>query len=308
MIAKNTKAGIKTPMKKRQKDMIFVACLVTLPLIHYLIFYVYVNFNSILLAFQRYENGVYVWNGLENFKRLINEFIREGYMVTAVKNSLIYYVVNTLVGTTATLFFSYYIFKKRFASKLFKVILFLPSIIASISITLMFKYIVNFAVPQIVGELFGERIAGLTSSTKTLFPTVVFYGIWVGFGSGLLLYSGAMSNINDSVLEASVIDGAGELRQFFNIIIPLIYPTLSIFIVNGIAHLFSSDMHLYAFFGGAADRSAWTFGYYLLKMTRDANMSEYPYPATVGIFLTLFSVPLTFLIRGALQKFGPKTE
>ena len=68
MIANTTKANKKIPMKKRQKDMIFVASLVTLPLIHYLIFYVYVNFNSILLAFQRYDNGVYVWNGLENFE------------------------------------------------------------------------------------------------------------------------------------------------------------------------------------------------------------------------------------------------
>lgn len=307
MNEKQVQVSKKTPMKKRHKDMIFVACLVTLPLIHYLIFYVYVNFNSIMLAFQRYDNGVYVWNGLENFKRLINEFMREGYMAICIKNSLIYYVVHTAVGTTATLFFSYYIYKKRFASKLFKVILFLPSIIASISITLMFKYIVNFAVPQLWADLFGAKIKGLTSSVETLFPTVVFYGIWVGFGSGLLLYSGAMSNINDSVIEASWIDGAGELRQFFNIVLPLIYPTLSIYIVNGIAVMFSSDMHLYAFFGGKAERSAWTFGYYLLRLTRDANMPEYPYPAAVGLFLTAFTVPITFFVRWLVNKYGPKT-
>lgn len=294
-------------LKKRQKDMIFVACLVTLPLIHYLIFYVYVNFNSVLLAFQRYDNGVYVWNGVENFRRLINEFMREGYMLTCIKNSLTYYVIHTAVGTTATLFFSYYIFKKRFASKMFKIILFLPSIIASISITLMFKYITNFAVPEIVQTIFNVRIKGLTSTSATLFGTVVFYGIWVGFGSGLLLYSGAMTNISDSIMEAAEIDGASELRQFFKIVVPLIYPTLSIFLINGIAVIFSSDMHLYAFFGGGADRTAWTFGYYLLKITRDATMSEYPYPATIGLFLTVFSVPITFLARWLLNRFGPKT-
>jgi ABC-type sugar transport system permease subunit len=159
-----------------------------------------------------------------------------------------------------------------------------------------------------MSETFHVKVTGLTSTAKTLFPTVMFYGVWVGFGSGLLLYSGAMSNINDSVMEASVIDGAGELRQFFSIVLPLIYPTLSIFLINGIAVIFSSDMHLYAFFGGAADRSAWTFGYYLLRMTRDATMAEYPYPATVGIFLTVFSVPITFGARALLNKFGPKTE
>ena len=44
----NTVIKEKKTLNKRQKDMIFVACLVVIPLIHYLIFYVYVNFNSIL--------------------------------------------------------------------------------------------------------------------------------------------------------------------------------------------------------------------------------------------------------------------
>ena len=123
----------KKTLNKRQKDMIFVACLVILPLIHYLIFYVYVNFNSILLAFQKLdpETYKYTWCGLENFigtgktitvgdktytdLGLFGEF-REVYkgtpmLLLTIKNSLIYYLIHTGVGTTLTLFFSYYIFK-----------------------------------------------------------------------------------------------------------------------------------------------------------------------------------------------------
>ena len=311
-----TNAKVKgTGLKKRQKDMIFVACLVTLPLIHYLIFYIYVNFNSILLAFQQYTNGVYIWcdNWYDNFVWLWNEFDLYGAMGTnllanGVKNSLTYYVIHTAVGTTATLFFSYYIFKRRFASKTFKVILFLPSVISAIAITLSFKLCTNFAVPEIVESITGNAIPGLTSEgSPIIFGTIVFYGIWVGFGSGMLLYSGAMGNISDSVIEAAQIDGASEIKQFTSICVPLVFPTLTTFIVNGIATLFASDRHLYAFYGCAAPRDCWTFGYWLIKLTRDSLKTEMAHPATIGIFLTVFTIPLTFFVRWLLKKLGPST-
>ena len=99
----NTNVKVKKGLNKRQKDMIFVACLVTIPLIHYLIFYVYVNFNSILLAFQKSAGGGnYTWNGVENFKSLFATFaqeIRPGkiFILNCVKNSLVYYVIHSLV-------------------------------------------------------------------------------------------------------------------------------------------------------------------------------------------------------------------
>jgi len=321
-----TKTAIKErkSLNKRQKDMIFVACLVTLPLIHYLIFYIYVNFNSILLAFQDYVpgSGRYEFNNFENFRVLFDNLLTEQewavgkstILASTVKNSLIYYLFHTGVGTTATLFFSYYIFKKRFGSKLFKVILFLPSIISSIALVLMFKYFVNDALPQIVYTISGgefDKFPQLINTNEYRFGTIVFYGIWVGFGQGLLLYSGAMANISDSVMEAAQIDGAGELRQFFSIVLPLIYPTLSTFMINAIATLFASDMHLYAFFGNGANDWDMTFGYYLIVNTREAvnenNKNLLTYSATIGIFLTIFTIPLTFFVRWLLKKLGPKT-
>lgn len=305
----NNTINTKKTLKKRTKDKIFVACLVTLPLIHYLLFYVYVNINSIFLAFQRYENGSYVWRGFVNFK-LLWDVLGDGLLVTFVKNSLLYYVIHTGVGTTATLFFSYYIFKKRFASKLFKIILFLPSVISAISIALMYKYICDFAVPQIWMDLFGKKIPSLASDVNTILPTIIFFGIWVGFGSGLLLYSGAMSNINDAVIEAAQIDGAGELRQFFSVVLPMIYPTLSVFIINGIAIIFTSDMHLYAFYGtDIKTLDVSTVGYYLLRRTRSAEyFADYNEPAAMGLALTAVSIPITFTMRWLLNKIGPKVN
>ncbi|MFQ9738393.1 MAG: hypothetical protein ACLR06_12115 [Christensenellaceae bacterium] len=70
MSATNTRLA-----KRRTRDMIFFACLVALPLLHFFIFYICVNFNSILLAFKSYDSeSGYQWVGLQNFKNLFSDF------------------------------------------------------------------------------------------------------------------------------------------------------------------------------------------------------------------------------------------
>ncbi len=307
---KNVVQETKT-MKKRQKDAIFVSCLVALPLIHYAIFYVYVNFNSVMLAFQQYDvqKARYVFAGFTNFDNIMTLIVETGLLWSSLKNSLLYYVIHTAVGTSAVLLFSYYIFKKRFASKVFKTMLFLPSIVSSIALSLMFKYFVNSGVSVLLQEINGPDFPILMEDPNTIFGVVIFYGVWMGFGTSLLMYSGAMTNISDSVMEAAQIDGAGELAQFIRIVIPLIYPTMTTFLINGVATIFAADMSLYAFYGGGAPDRVQTFGYILIKETRsvEGDLAGYPYPAAIGLLLTAVTVPLTMLVRWSLNKFGPKT-
>lgn len=297
-------------LNRRQKDIIFVSCLVALPLFQYFIFYICVNFNSLIMAFQKYrmDIGAYQWIGLDNFERLWTEFVTDGLLLSCIRNSFLYYCINTVVGTTLGLVFSFYIFKKRKIGNLFKVMLFLPSIISSIVMITLFNYFADFAVPKVLSRIMGTSVEGLISSRATAFGTVVFYNIWAGFGPGILLYTGAMANISEAVMEAAKIDGAGSVTEFLKIVIPSIFPTLSTFIITGVAGLFIADMGLFSFFGTAAERYLWTFGYYLLRGQRMASLAEYPYLSAIGVSLTFVAVPLTFLVRHLLTKYGPSGE
>ena len=61
---------------KTRKDALFFACLVLLPTLNFLVLYVGVNFNSILLAFQKYnpETLKMEFAHFENFERIFNEY------------------------------------------------------------------------------------------------------------------------------------------------------------------------------------------------------------------------------------------
>ena len=206
-----------------------------------------------------------------------------------------------------SLIFSYFIYKKFFGSKFFKFFLFLPSIISSIAMILMFSYFAEDAYPDLVQKWFSlnTKPNGLLSDLKTTMFAVLFYATFTGFGTSVIMYSSAMNNINESLPEAAKIDGANSMQEFLSISVPLIWPTIVTFLVVGVAGIFTNQVGLYAFFGGAADLRVYTFGYYLYKETVDGTQASYPYLAAMGLVMTLFAVPLTYTFKWLLEKNGP---
>ncbi|MDR3318085.1 MAG: sugar ABC transporter permease [Clostridiales bacterium] len=297
-------------MTRKRRRLIFYVSIVALPVLQFCVFYIGVNFNSILLAFRRYDmlQGKYLFYGMENFTRFFLDFKEKQYLGAAVRNSLLMYAVSLSTMVIAT-FFSYYIYKKKRFSMFFKIMLFFPHIVSSITLVLMFLYFTENAYPELVEKVFGlARPAGLVSDPQTVKGTILFFCMWTGMGTSVLMFSGSMSGINDSVTEAAKLDGCGYIREYWHIVLPMIYPTLVTFIVVGVAGIFTHQMALFSFFGTEAEYALYTFGYFLYRGIKTATVSGYPYLSAAGLVLTFVAVPLTMIVRKLLNRFGPRTE
>lgn len=301
---------------KRKNDLIFYIVMLALPVLQFSIFYLGVNVNSILMVFQRYDDTAKQFifldfpNILQNFKDVFRSLTTETVFPYALKNSLTSYAVSLLVATGFSLIFSYYVYKKFPLHGLVKVVLFTPSIISGMVLVSVFVEFVNVVIPGISEMTTGEQMIGFITNppTEKTFGTILFYCIWIGFGGSILLYVGAMNNISESISEACRIDGANLFQELIYIVLPLIYPTFVTFMVVGVGGIFTNQMGLYAFFGPSADQTIQTFGYYLFKTTKDAGESQYPFLATMGVMMTLIVAPLTFLVKGVLEKVGPSLD
>ena len=299
-------------MMSMKNKIIFYIIIVIIPILHACVFEVYVNFQSILLAFQKYEivNNLYQTSfTLENFKTAFSEFGKNWFMV---KNSVVAWLIMAIANYPLSLLFSYYIFKKCSFGGLFKVILFAPNIISGFIMAILFKYMSNYMYPAVVLALTGETVPGLMAinSLETHFPTIIFFNIWTGFGTCTTMFLGSMGNINDSTLEAAKLDGATELQEFFYIIFPLIYSTFSTFLVLGITSIFTSQLSVYAFFKDDAGQSA-TWGYYLYRHTiysdfvTDAYTLSFSELSAIGVIITMVVVPIVLSLRKLLDKLNP---
>ncbi len=312
-------------MNRRRKRILFYICLAAIPTIQFLLFYVYVNFNSILLVFQKYTErtdglGYDISFGFaENISEAWKVFSSSGELVL---NSLYLYLCNLVIVSTLALFFSYYIAKKYVLSGFFRVILFLPTILSQVAMVTMYRYIVNEAFVQIVEALGGggwlERKGlelGLLSGTETSkYLTILFYNIWVSFGSNVLIYTGSMSSIDPSIIESAQLDGVNFIKEFIHIYIPLIWPTFTTFVVTGMTTIFTSTMHLTAFYGTLEQTPFSVFGYFLYKNTVHSDVYttgrayNYSVLSGIGVIITLIIVPITLTTRWAMEKFGPRTD
>ena len=174
--------------------------------------------------------------------------------------------------------------------------------------SMIFQNFVDNAIPEFILKISGKMVGGLVSTSEYTFGTILFYNVWVGFGISVLLYSGAMSGIDNSLIEAAKLDGATSLSEFWHVVLSSIFPTITTFLVVGIAGIFTNQMALFNFFGGEAPNSLSTFGYYMFVKVEDANIAQFPRLSALGILMTVVAVPITFVVKYLLEKFGTKTD
>ena len=296
-------------MSGRKKDLIFYVLMMLFPIAQFSIMYIGVNFNSFLLSFKNIDiDGNYTWT-FSNISDAFNLLRTSPLLRSAAKNSLSSYLLLTFIGTPLGLVFSFYIYKKLPLSGAFRVILFLPSIISAIVLVTIFQFFVERAIPAFWQKAFNVKIKGLIENQASRYATIIFYNIWVGFGTGVLMYSNAMSGIPQEIVESAHLDGATGINEFWRITLPMVYPTLSTFLITGVAGLFTNQINLYSFYGGSAPESVQTYGYYLFTRTQLAKSeSEYPLLSAMGLLFTMVIVPLTFGVKWMLEKFGPKED
>ena len=302
--------AIKNMKRKGMRDvgeLIFYICLIALPLLQVAIFYVYVNLNSFLMSFQRYNgvDGVFVWDwGKANFRWLLDDW-KFKVLLDAFWNSLFVWVLTAIFGRLLAILFSYYIYKKYVMAKLFKFFLFLPAVLPGILLVLVFKYFADQAIPGYLKEVFGKpNVTPLFQNPNTRLTALYFFNIWASFGAQILIYTGSMDQIAPEIIEAGEVDGVKPYQELFLIVIPMILPTIATFMVASVATLFTNQASLYSFFGANVDPEERTLGYYLFILVsgeKYPNKSGYTYASLLGIICTLIALPLTLGVRRLLE-------
>ena len=293
-----------------RRDILFYIGLMAFPVLQFVIFYIVVNANSLSLTFKQYDtlSGSWTWAGAENLKEAFRMMTQSSDLLDAMKNSFLMYAINLLIGMPLALLFSYYIHKKMFGHKFFRVVLFMPSIISAIIMVTIFQFFTNRAIPEIMTEWFhAENFSGLVENPDTRFGTIMFYNILMSFGVSVLMYSDAMGNISPEMIEAAKLEGVTGIKEFFYITFPMIYPTFTTFLITGIAGIFTNQWNLFSFFGGGGQIQ--TFGYWLYVKTSGAvSEAEYPVLAAIGFWLTLIAVPMVLIVKKLVEKLGPSEE
>lgn len=308
---------------RKQKRLVFYTLMFALPILQLLLFYIYVNFNSIILAFtnsvpKQVGYGYDISFTWEHFSTALNYFFgsESGRMLW---NSLQLFICQIVIVTPLALLFSYYIAKEKVGSMFFRIMLYLPQVLSVVVLGVIFQYLANDVWVEVAKSVFGiENAKGLlltSSDPSAQFYTTLIFTLWFSFGANVIIYTGAMSGVDQSIVESAQLDGVNTLQEFIFIYVPMIFSTVSTFVITSLAGIFNNQMNLHVFFNNGAPQEVNTFGYYFYRIAakhventaggKDMLLEEL---AALGLIATFILVPITLLTRKLLRKYGPSVE
>ena len=199
------------------------------------------------------------FTGLSNYIELINSAEFKQIMF----NTILYAVSVTIFSAIIPLILACVINNKIRYKEFYKTAYFLPFITPMIVIAMIWQWIFD---PNIgaVNMLLKTHLEWLYD-VNTAMPVLIIVSVWKLIGYNMIIYLSGLSSINSQVYEAARIDGAGEIKTFFRITIPLLSPTIFFVILITTISSFQIFDLIYLMTQGGPENSTNVIVYWLYK-------------------------------------------
>lgn len=164
------------------------------------------------------------FTGLDNYKKMLQDEL----FWKSLKNTIYFTVVSVPLKLIFALLVAMMFQKTSALAGIYRGIYYLPSIIGgSVAVSILWKRM--FALDGTINNLLHavgieQSIAWLGKSNTAMW-TLILLSVWQ-FGSSMLIFLSSLKQIPRSYYEAAMVDGAGRVKQFFKITLPLLSPTI----------------------------------------------------------------------------------
>lgn len=173
---------------------------------------------------------------------------------------------------------------------MYRTLIYLPSLLGgSVAVAVIWKNIfgVDGYINVILSAIGIDKINWLTS-TKLALPTIVILNLWQ-FGSSMIIFLAGLKAIPNSLYEAANMDGAGKIRTFFNVVLPMLSPVLFFNLVYGLIGAFQQFNSAFLITKGGPAKS--TYLYALMLYEKAFKSFEMGYAAGMAwILLAIIAI------------------
>ena len=294
----------KDKKKRKLKRNLFILSILAIPVVHWLVFWLYVNLNSILLAFKLPSGS---WS-IETLKQVVNElFEPNSDLGIALKNTMAYFIKDVIM-LFWQLIIAYLFYKKITWHRFFRIVFYLPAIISAVTMVTMFRALIGSE--GVVAKIFEQlnlEFPKLLRDSRYATKTIMFFTIWIGWGGEMLVLGGAFERIPAEVLEAAKLDGVGPVRELTQLIVPMIWPTISTLLILYATGLFNASGPIFLF-GTKGSYETWTLSYWIFHKVLYGGSGQYNTVSAMGLIFTCIGVPIVMFVRWLFERVIPAVE
>ena len=287
----------------------------------WLVFWLYANINSILLAFQKYNVATDSFfyfplsNMFQNFERFVKDVFSNMGGLYFLNGA--YFHILGILCLPISYMIAFAIYKKLPATGFFKVVLYLPGILSAMITILLYKHLFESGIDQIVYRLTGTGLPAVFTHPKYNRLVLSIYVVFFALPGSMLVNLGSMSRTPQDLIEYGRLEGISLWREFWMITVPLIYPVIEVSCLGLFVGFFTNQGPLFTFYDTGAPENIKTFGYYLyIMMARSASSATamqnskalIGYSSAAALTIGLVSIPIIQLTKKLFDKFDPEAE
>lgn len=301
----------KTKKKKMYKGrVLFLLFCILPPLLHFMIFYIFPNISSFFMAFTDVEGEI----SFDNFVRLYKEISNpDSDLRIGLKNTAITFGLMVITFPFKVLV-SYFIYKNVPGSKFYRIVFFLPSIIFSVAVALIFQQFVG--VDSFIAEWVQKAnnlgyVPDLLADSDYANKVILLNMLWLCFPGDLIIWGGTFARIPEDVLESGKIDGVTWWTEFTQIIVPMVWPTVALQMVLLACGFFGASGNVFLLTRGQYGTmtfSAWQYLQLFEYSGSRFSSNIYNYLSAVGLVTTVIAIVISVTVRRFANKAFEEVE
>lgn len=246
---------------------------------------------AFVLSFQEYKIFGSEFAGLQNY---ITVFQSAAFMA-ALKNTLLFTVVTVPFGVITALIGASMIFALgKVSQSFFRSAFYLPTVTSMVIIAMVWRWMYNYdfgLFNYLLGWFGVDPINWLGQSSTALWALIIMQCL-IPFGVGIIMYLASMGSISTALYEAAKIDGAGSLKQWWHITVPLLKPTTLYLVLLSTIGSFQVFTQIIMMTGGGPGNATETLVHLIYK----TGFRDFEFGLAAAQSVVLFVIILIFSV------------
>ena len=277
--------------KLTRRENIIAFLFILPPIIGFCIFTIGAMAFSFVYSFQKYNilTGESTWLGWQNYKDLFTHILYSKSFYTSIVNTLVLLLSIPLSMILGLCLAGLLRMGDIKGAKVFQVLYYLPAVSSAVAMNIVWRYIFNNEF-GIINLIIGKKIPWLSDDTLIKVAIIIKNSL-NGMGTAMILYLAGMLSIPKDCYEASELDGAGKVKQFFSITLPLITPITFYLLITGLIGGLQSYADSQIF--GAGVQGSQTIVYFI--WARGINQSRYGLASAASVLLAVVIMIVTLI-------------
>jgi ABC-type sugar transport system permease subunit len=240
--------------------------------------------------------------GLDNFEALLSD----RYFWTAFLNTVIY-SLHVPIGMALALLLAVLMNQNIRGGRILRSLYFLPSVSSFVAVALVWKWLYH---PQFGLFNYGLGILGIPpldwlAHPSTALVSVMLLSIWMTVGYQMIIFLAGLQGIPGELYEAARVDGAGTIRRFWHVTVPLLQPTTFFVLVTSVIASFQVFTLIYVMTQGGPVRSTDVVVFHIYQNAWEYLRMGYASAMSWVLFLVILAATwLQFRFAGRNISYG----